>query len=169
MDNLLEIPKTPEKEIFTVKHNGNYYAVITGEQSIFVSPEIFDSPLKASNHARALKRRHKIEVKIKKDEKTKVVNNTTKILRKKQLYTEAEMASETKLKFREVWLILGPTGEYASNILEQNTVVNYVKDRNKAQTYKTYEDAIITLNVLDKVVRKGHQLRRFFERVDNCG
>jgi hypothetical protein len=110
IDSLLEIPKTPEKEIFTVKHNGNYYAVIAGEQSLFVSPEVFDSPLKASNHARALKRQHKIDVKIKKDEKTKVVNNTTKILTKKQLYTEAEMASETKLKFREVWVILGPTG-----------------------------------------------------------
>jgi hypothetical protein len=167
MDNLLEIPKTPEKEIFTVKHNGKYYAAITGEQSIFVSPEIFDSPLKASNHARALKRQHKIDVKIKKDEKTKVVNNTAKILRKKQLYTEAEMASETKLKFREVWLILGPTGQYASKVLKENTVVNYVKDKDKAQTYRTYEDAIITLNVLDKVIRKGHQLRRFFERIDN--
>lgn len=164
MDNLLEIPKTPEKEIFTVKHNGKYYAAITGEQSIFVSPEIFDSPLKASNHARALKRQHNIDVKIKKDEKTKVVNNTTKILRKKQLYTEAEMASETKLKFREVWVIVGPTGKYATNILTDKTVADYVVNKDKAQTYRTYEEAIITLNVLDKVIQKGHQLRRFFER-----
>jgi hypothetical protein len=167
IDNLFEIPKTPEKEVFTVKHNGGYYAAITGEQSIFMSLEVFDSPLKASNHARALKRQHNIDVKIKKDKKINVVNNTTKIARKKQLYTEAEMASETKLKFREVWVILSPQGEYAVNVLEKDTVVNYVPDRQKAQAYKTYEEAVITLNVLDKVIRKGHQLRRFFERVDS--
>lgn len=165
--DLLQIPKNPEKEVFTVKHNGSYYAVVTGDDVLYVSPEVFDSPLKASNHARSIKRQHKIDVKIKKEKKTKVLNNTTKIHKKKQLYTEAEMASETKLKFKEVWLILSPDGKFASNILVNDKVVNYVKERNSAQVFKTYEEASITQNVLDRVIKKGHQLRRFFERVDS--
>jgi hypothetical protein len=51
-------------------------------------------------------------------------------------------------------------------VLTDKTVAEYVTNKDKAQSYKTYEEAIITLNVLDKVVQKGHQLRRFFERKD---
>lgn len=164
---LLEIPKNPEKEVFTIKHNGEYYAAIAGDSSVYVCPEAFDSPLKASNHARAVKRQHKITVNIKKQEKTGVSKNTPKMIRRNRLYTEAEMASQTELKFREVWLIVGPNGNYAGEVLTKDKVVSYVADKESANTYKTYEEAIITLNVLDRVVKKGHQLRRFFERKDD--
>lgn len=164
--DLLEIPRNPEKEVFTVKHNDKYYAVITGDDKLFISSELFDSPLKASNHARSLKRQRNINVKIKKEQKTKVFNNTTKILRKNQLFTEAEMASETKLKFREVWVILSPAGFYAKNIIQNDTVVDYSAERNDAQVFNTYEEAVIQLKTLDIVVKRGHKLQRFFIKRD---
>lgn len=164
--NLIEIPKHPEKEVFTIRIDNLYYAVITGHDSIYMSPETFDSPLKASNHARSLKRQLQIDVKIKKEEKRTVVNNTTKILRKKQLYSEAEMASETKLRFREVWIIVGPNGKFATSIIQNNTVVNYANNKEEAQRFRTYEDAILQLKTLDMVVKRGHRLQRFFEVKD---
>jgi hypothetical protein len=164
--DLLEIPKNPDKEVFTVKHNGSYYAVVTGDDVLYVSPEVFDSPLKASNHARSIKRQHKIDVKIKKEQKSKVLNNTAKIPRKNKLYTEAEMASETKLKFREVWIILDPWGRYAKNIIKNKTVVEYSSDKESAQRFGSYEEAVLQLKTLDMVVKRGHKLQRFFERKD---
>jgi len=164
--DLLKIPKNPEKEVFTVKHNGSYYAVITGDDVLYVSPEVFDSPLKASNHARSIKRQHKIDVKIKKDQKPEVLNNKTKIPRKNKLYTEAEMASETQLKFREVWIILDSWGRYAKTIIKNNTVVEYASNKEKAQRFSSYEEAILQLKTLDMVVKRGHKLQRFFERKD---
>lgn len=163
---LLEIPRNPEKEVFTIRHNNKYYAVITGHDKLFVSPELFDSPLQASNHGRALKKQQKIDVKIKKEQKSRVSNNTIKILRKKQLYSEAEMASETKLRFREVWIILGPNGKYATSIIQNNVVVDYADEKEDAQRFSTYEDAILQLKTLDMVVKKGHKLQRFFEQRD---
>ena len=164
--NLIEIPKHPDKEVFTVKVDNRYYAVITGNDSMYMIPEMFDSPLKASNHARSLKRQLKIDVNIKKEQKTKVLNNTTKILRKKQFYTEAEMASETRLKFREVWLIVSPDNRYVGQVLKDNEVVKYVESQNYAFAFKTYEEATLNLKTLDMVVKKGHKLKRFFERRD---
>jgi len=164
---LLEIPKNPEKEVFTVKHKGKYFAAITGDKSVYISQEGFDSPLKASNHARALKRQNNIVVNVKKQEKSNVAKNTATIAKKNKLYTEAEMASQTKLSFREVWLIIGPDGLYASNILTNNEVVKYEKDKDKAQMFKTYEDAHMSLTTLNMVVCCGHNLRRFFERIEN--
>lgn len=163
---LLVIPKHPNKEVFTVKLNDKYYAVITGDDMIYISPEVFDSPLKASNHARALKRQFKIDVKLKKEQKPKVTNNTTKIRRKKEFYTEAEMASETKLKFREVWLIVSPDDRYVGEMLKNNSVVSYVDNKSYACSFKSYEDAILNLKTLDMVIKKGHKLKRFFERRD---
>lgn len=162
---LLEISKNPEKEVFTVKHSGKYFAVITGEKSVYVCLEEFDSPLKASNHARALKRQNNITVNVKKQEKLSVSKNTATISKKNKLYTEAEMASQTKLSFREVWLIVSPDGLYASELLENNEVVKYKKNLNDAQTFKTYEDAHMYLTTLNMVVCCGHSLRRFFERI----
>ena len=164
---LSEIPKNPEKEIFTVKHDGKYFAVITGDISIYVSPKEFDSPLAASNHARTLKRQNKIVVNIKKQEKSSTAKNAATIAKKNKFYTEAEMASQTKLSFREIWLIVSPEGLYASNILTDNKVVKYEKDKDKAQMFKTYEDAYINLNTLNMVICCGHKLRRFFKRIEN--
>ena len=164
MKKLFVIPKHPNKEVFTVKLNDKYYAVIMGDDTIYMSPETFDSPLQASNHGRALKRQLKIDVKIKKKQKPKVLNNTVKILKRNRLFTEAEMASETRLKFREVWLIISPDERYVSEMLKNNTVVEYVSDDSLAHTFRTYEEANLNLKTLDMVIKKGHRLKRFFER-----
>lgn len=164
--NLIEIPLNPTKEVFTVKSEGKYYGAITGETSIFVLAESFDSPLKASNHARSVKRQNKITVNIKKQETTSVSKNTPKISRKNRLYSESEMTSHTHLRFREVWLITTPDGKYASEILSNKSVVKYVPNKEKAQIFRTYEEATLALNTLDMVIRKGHGLKRFFEETN---
>lgn len=164
--NLIEIPLNPTKEVFTVKSDGKYYGAITGDTSIFVLAESFDSPLKASNRARSVKRQHKITVNIKKQETTSVSKNTSKISKKNRLYSESEMASHTHLRFREVWLITNPDGKYASEILAKGSVVKYVPSREKAQVFGTYEEASLALNTLDMVIRKGHGLKRFFEELN---
>jgi hypothetical protein len=165
MTDLLEIPKNPDKGVFTLKHEGKYYGAITGDTSVFVSPVVFDSPLKASNHARSLKRKNKINLSIKKQNNVDATKNTYKIARENCFYTEAEMASRTDLKFREVWLIVNLEGKYASQILSNNNVVKYVNKKEKAQSFKTYEEAQTHLKTLDTVVRRGHTLRRFFEEI----
>jgi hypothetical protein len=167
-DFLLELPKSPEKEVFTVRNGDKYFGVITGENSLYVLKEEFDSPLRASNHARSLKRQHKIKTLIKNEKNTFVTTNTFKLLRNSRLYTEAEMASQTGLKFREVWIIVSPKGEFVSTMLSDQTVVTYVKDKDLAKTYRTYEEAILNLKTLDMVVKRGHSLRRFFERNDRA-
>lgn len=161
MMNIITLPKNTKREVFTVKSEGNYYAVVTGTDYFYVSPTLFDSPLKAANFGRSLQK--KLNLKIKTNKKTDSASKKGKIVTKKRLYTEAEMASETKLKFREVWIILGPNGDYATSIIKDNTVVNYVRDRELAQTFKTYEDAVMHLKTLDTVIRRGHQLQRFFQ------
>ena len=60
--DLVQIPKNPEKEVFTLKAGEHYFAFITSEESVFLIPEPFKSPLVASNKARSLKRVHKIQV-----------------------------------------------------------------------------------------------------------
>ncbi len=160
--DLIEIPKNPEKEVFTVRHNGKYYAVITGDETLYVSSEVFDSPLKASNHARAIKRELKITVNIKKQQKTGVSKNTSKISKRNRLYTEAEMASQTNLRFREVWLIVSPDNRYVCEVLKNNSVAKYATNKDNAHAYKTYEEAMLNLKTLDMVIRKGHRLVRFF-------
>jgi hypothetical protein len=165
--NLIEIPLNPSKEVFTVKSDGKYYGAITGEESVFVISEAFDSPLKASNHARSVKRQQKITVNIKKQQTTSVSKNTPKISKKNRLYLESEMASHTHLRFREVWLVINPDGKYASKILADKSVVTYVPGQDKAQVFRTYEEARLALNTLDMVIRKGHELKRFFEETNN--
>ncbi len=53
-------------------------------------------------------------------------------------------------------------------MLSDQTVVTYVKDKDLAKTYRTYEEAILNLKTLDMVVKRGHSLRRFFEKNDKA-
>lgn len=164
MINVLVLPKNSEKDVFTLKTEGNYYAVVSDEEAFYIVPTLFDSPLRAANFGRAL--RKSLDLKIKKKQKTKNADNTSKILRKKHLYTEAEMSSETRLKFREVWLIVSPDEQYVGEVLTDNKVVKYVGDKSQAFTFKTYEEATLNLKTLDMVIKRGHRLKRFFERRD---
>lgn len=164
MTDLIVLPKNSNKEVFTIKIEGRYRAVISDDNNFYLHPTQFDSPLKAANFGRSLKKT--LDIKIKKIKKTNRVNNTSKILRKKHLLTEAEMTSETRLKFREVWLILSPDDNYVGDVLNNNKVVKYVRDKDNALTFKTYEEAMLNLKTLDMVIKRGHKLRRFFESRD---
>lgn len=163
---LLQLPKNTDKEVFTVKHDGKYFAVLNTEENYLVSLQEFDSPLKASNHGRSAKKQLGLTQTIRKVEKAKTPKPERKIQKRPKLYSETEMASETRLKFHEVWLIVGPRGNYASSVLQNGTVVNYVNDADRADIYKSYEEANLRLNTLDMVIRKGHSLKRFFAQKD---
>ncbi len=158
--DLVQIPKNPGKEVFTLKAGENYFAFITSEDSVFLIPEPFKSPLVASNKARSLKRVHKIQVNLKKTEKPKTAS---KLQPKCVLYTEAEVAKLTHLRFRETWFILAPKGGYVKSVMHANKVVEYTDDINSAKEFKSYEEASDYLKTLDLVVRTGHGLRRYFK------
>lgn len=159
---LIKLHTNDDREVYTVKINESYHGVVVGEETLYVTTEAFESPLKAANAARKLKRENKISRTVKKKSD---VNNTviqTKIRRVKKLYTETEVASITHLRFREAWVILSPKGEYVKLVLSGDKVVDYCKKKEQAQTFKTYEEASDYQKTLDRVVRTGHTLRRYF-------
>lgn len=156
---LAQFPKDPQKEVFTIKAEGVYMAAIVSDDSLFILPELFESPLVACNKARALKKKHKIEVNLKKSPgKTKQV----KVEKKCIFYTETEVAKLTHLRFKEAWLILGPAGNYISDVLSNKQVASYSQKISEAKLFKNYEDASSYAKTLDMVIKKGHSLRRYF-------
>jgi len=166
MSELLAVPKGNVKDVFTLKNNGKYFGVIESEDSFFVCLTEFDSPLKAANHARSLKRQNKIGSAANTLKKSVAPKIRSKVPKKKKLFTEAEVATQTHLRYREVWVIMNPEGKFVVESIANKTLVKYSGDRGTAQVFKTYEDALFTSNTLDMVVKKGHQLRRYFESVE---
>lgn len=177
MNTLIEIPKNPTKEVFVVKtEDKTYYGVVQGDNTLYVLPTPFDSPLQASNAARAAKKKHNIQLTIVSDETQtlpdlKVKKNKdsdteffgTTIRRAKNLYSETEMKDKPYLRFREVWLIVSPVGTtYVKRSLCSGVIAEYSKSIEKAEVFKSYEDATYRLNTLDMVLKKGHKLRRFY-------
>lgn len=165
VSRLLAVPKGSVKDVFTLKNDGKYFGVIEGEDNFFVCLTEFDSPLKAANHARSLKRQKNIGSAANTLKKLEDPKIRSKVPKKTQLFTEAEVATRTHLQFKEVWVITNPEGKFVVESIKNKTLVKYSNERNKAQVFKTYEDAAFTLNTLDMVVKKGHQLRRYFESV----
>jgi len=163
---LISIEKNPEKEVFAVKINGFYHGAVTGKNEIYLTTESFESPLKASNNARALKKKHQINADIKKFETFKKSPVATKIVRTVYLYTEAEMASITHLRFREAWVIVSPTGGFVVDPKKPGMITEYVKTKEQAKIFSSYEAANLRLKTLDMVVKRGHSLQRFFIKVD---
>lgn len=163
-DALLCVSKETEKEVFTVKAGDSYYAVINGKENLYVCPEAFDSPLKAANHGRSLKRKNNIGSAANILKKSVAPAIRSKVRKKRQLFSEAEVADRTHLRFKEVWVITNPEGKFVIEAIKDKTLVKYSGNRDAAEVFKTYEDALYTLTTLDMVVRKGHQLRRYFEK-----
>ena len=159
---LVSIEKNPDKEVFAVRINGAYHGAVTGENEIYLTAESFESPLKASNNARALKKKHQIKTDIKKFETFKKSPAAPKIVRSVYLYTEAEMASITHLRFREAWVIVSPTGDFVIDPKRPGMITEYVKTKEKAKIFPSYEAANLRLKTLDMVVKRGHTLQRFF-------
>lgn len=160
--DFVSIEKNPEKEVFAVRINGSYHGAITGENEIYLTLESFESPLKASNNARSLKKKHKIKTYIKKSKTFEKSATAPKIVRSVYLYTEVEMASITHLRFREAWVIIGPTGDFVIDPKKPGMITEYVKTKEKAKLFPSYEAANLRLKTLDMVVKRGHSLQRFF-------
>jgi hypothetical protein len=156
---LAQFPKESQKEVFTIKAEGVYMAAIVSDDFLYILPELFESPLVACNKARALKKKHKIEVNLK---KSPVKTKQVKVEKKCVLYTETEVAKLTHLRFKEAWLIIGPSGNYVSEVLSEKQVAQYAQAISEAKVFKNYEDASSYAKTLDMVIKKGHSLRRYF-------
>jgi hypothetical protein len=159
---LVKLDTNNDREVYTVKINHGYHGVVVGDNNLYVTTESFESPLKAANAARKLKRENKITRTVKKKSDVNYTAIQTKIRRVKKLYTETEVASLTHLRFRENWVILNPKGEYVKTVLSDNKVVDYCAKKEQARTFKTYEEASDYQKTLDRVVKTGHTLRRYF-------
>jgi hypothetical protein len=160
--SLVKLDVNLNKEVCTMKLNSAYHGVIVGQESLYITDESFDSPLKAANFARQLKRTNKIDINIKKNQQSPKLKFQTKLLKVCKLYTETEMAGMTNLRFRETWVILSPSGKYVKSVLKENKVAEYSDDRENAMLFKTYEEARMKQNTLNMVLKQGHCLRRFF-------
>jgi len=164
---LLKLELSKDKNIYALKTPSGCLGVVSNGETLYFTAEFFDSPLKAANAARKLKKEKGISTKTKKLQNSSVVKNTTTIAKITKLYTLAEMGyGPTKLKFREVWLLMGPSGSFVSETLNktEKKVVKYEDNKDKAKRYRSYEEASLDLKVLDNVIKKGHSLIRFFEK-----
>jgi hypothetical protein len=153
-----------DKEIYTLKVSGLYYGLVWSEddQAIYLTEEGVATALQAANAARKLKKDKDIgKPSVKKPAARK---NTDKVKKTKpvKLYTEAEMTGMTHLRFREAWVITNLTGQYVEKSLTRDKVVKYNKDKDKAQVFKSYEEASMLAKTLDSVHAVGHSLKRFF-------
>lgn len=164
INELLCIPKDNDKEVFTLKVEGKYFAVVNGDENFYVCLQEFDSPLKAANHGRSLKCKNNIGSAANILKKSVAPAIRSKVHKKRQLFTEAEVADRTHLRFKEVWVITNLEGKFVVEAIKDKTLVKYSGNKDAAEVFKTYEDALYTLTTLDMVVRKGHQLRRYFEK-----
>lgn len=160
--SLVKLDTNCEKEVSTVKINNVYHGIVVGDDGLYLTTDTFESPLKAANAARKLKRENKIVRTVKKKSISPYNQIKTKIIRVDKLYTEAEVAALTHLRFREAWVIMSPQGRYVKNMLKNNKVVEYCSDRETALKFNTYEDASTGQKTLNNVVLNGHYLRRFF-------
>lgn len=164
ISELLCVPKENNKDVFTLKVEGKYFVVVNGEDNFHICLQEFDSPLKAANHGRSLKRKNNIGSAANILKKSVAPAIRSKVRKKRQLFTEAEVADRTHLRFKEVWVITNPEGKFVVEAIKDKTLVKYSGNKDTAEVFKTYEDALYTLTTLDMVVRKGHQLRRYFEK-----
>jgi hypothetical protein len=153
-----------DKEIYTIKVGGLYYGLVWSErnQTIYITEESAATALQAANEARKLKK-YKDAGKLPVREPA-ARKNTDRVKKTKpiKLYTEAEMTGMTHLRFREAWVVTNLTGQYVETSLTRDKVVKYNKNKDKAQVFKSYEEASMLAKTLDSVYAVGHSLKRFF-------
>lgn len=160
--DLTSVKLNKEKEIQAIKINAKYHGVILCSEEMLITSDSFDSPLKAANYARKLRKEKKIEPCVKKNQKALKVEIKSKITKTYRLLTEAEVVGHTHLNYREIWVIVSPAGKFVKETLKKSAVVRYDAEKDNAQTFKTYEEAITMVNTLNCVVQCGHYLKRFF-------
>lgn len=152
------------KEIYTLKAGDLYFGLVWSEQNrtIYVTDEGVATAFQAANAARKLKK-YKDTGKLS-TKKAAVRKNTDKVNKTNhvKLYSEAEMTGMTHLRFREAWVITNIKGQYVETSLTPDKVVKYNKNKDKAQVFKSYEEACMLAKTLDSVQAVGHSLKRFF-------
>lgn len=157
------------KEIYTLKAGNLYFGLVWSEQNrtFYVTDEGSTTAFQAANAARKLKK-YKDTGKLS-TKKAAIRKNTDKVNKTKpvKLYTEAEMTGMTHLRFREAWVITNITGQYVETSLTADRVVKYSKNKDKAQVFKSYEEASMLAKTLDSVHEVGHSLKRFFIKNTN--
>lgn len=151
-----------QKEFRTVKLSGNHYGIVVSGNELCFTAEGYATPLQAANAARKLKKCKDDKPKAKKQKPVAKKADKVKNIKPVKLYTESEMAGLTHLRFREVWVILNLKGLYVESTLTKSKVVKYTKDKDKAKTFKSYEEARMMARTLDSVQAVGHSLKRFF-------
>jgi hypothetical protein len=163
-NELTKIPDKTKKDVFAIRTQLGYHGGFRIDAEVYLTEEMFDSALRAANKARSLKKTFVKSVNIKKHETPKKM---TKLATTPRLYTEAEMASHSKLKFKETWAIMSKDGLYVHSYLKNNKVAEYSSNRAKAEIFKTYEEALFRLRTLDMISPKRHVLKRFMvENID---
>jgi hypothetical protein len=155
---------TNDKEIYTLKINAEYYGLVWDKNNctIHITEDSAATPLQAANAARKLK---KYKDNGTPPEKTQASSKNIDKVKKAEpvkLYSETEMAGMTHLRFREAWVVLSLEGLYVETSLTRDKIVKYNKSRDKAQVFKTYEEASMLLKTLDSVLKVRHTLKRFF-------
>ena len=155
---------TNDKEIYTLKINAEYYGLVWDKDNctIHITEDSAATPLQAANAARKLK---KYKDNGTPPEKTQAFSKNIDKVKKAEpvkLYSETEMAGMTHLRFREAWVVLSLEGLYVETSLTRDKIVKYNKSRDKAQVFKTYEEASMLLKTLDSVLKVRHTLKRFF-------
>lgn len=181
--DLFELEIQEGKEIFTVKKGLVWYGVINAGNKLYMTECSFDTALQAANKARALKKANNIEATITKAptikkveepkpktfKKPKITNSKLKIDGcATELYGEEEMSSiaaRTGLTFREVWVIKDrKTGNFLHKSLTDKTVAEYCDQKEFAELYPSFEEAMNMVKTLNGVVGPGHELRRYWMR-----
>jgi hypothetical protein len=151
-----------QKEFRTVKLSGNHYGIVVSGNELFFTAEGYTTPLQAANAARKLKKCKDDKPKAKKQKPSVKKADKVENIKSVKLYTESEMAGLTHLRFREVWVILNLKGLYVESTLTKRKVVKYTEEKDKAKTFKSYEEARMMAKTLDSVQAVGHSLKRFF-------
>ena len=167
MKDFFIISLDQKKEIFTFKSGNVYHGAVNAGDNIFVTATTYDNALKAGNAARKLKKSQNIEIKTSNTTKTKKSENVkirSKIEPKIQVFTEAEtkLMLDRGLQMQEVWLIQDKkSGKFVASTLDQ-TIAEYDTDKNKAQFFKNFENAVSIMKILNSMIAPGHTLRRMY-------
>jgi hypothetical protein len=159
-----EVKLKKDKKIYTLKVGSLYYGLVWNEdeQAIYLTEDGAATAFQAANAARKLKKDK--DTGRSSTKKSTVCKNTDKVNKtnRVKLYSEAEMAGITHLRFREAWVITNIKGQYVETSLTPDKVVKYNKNKDKAQVFKSYEEACMLAKTLDSVQAVGHSLKRFF-------
>ena len=169
-EHFVKVSVTDEKRLVLLKLGNRYHGVVLDADTgnLYVTKYASKDRLAVANKTRRYAKEAKLAAFPKPKEKTgaklRPGNSPRTSLR---LYTEKEMAQEktSGLRFKEVWVLFSRTNDaYVADSLnkDKQSVVEYTKERNEAQAFKTYESAERTRTTLSFIGLGAHSCMRFF-------